>query len=151
MGTRFSGSDASALFVEADTNAADVASIGANQQPNTALTINGTDADGGAVSFTNARLVTVTTTGTGDAGKTILITGTDIDGAAQTEPLTMLGSATTVTGTSITGDSQLKIGTVASATVSRDITVPDEGILFKDGIYLQYDVTTFSNMTIFHA
>ena len=92
MGTRFSGSDASALFVEADTNAADVASIGANQQPNTALTINGTDADGGAVSFTNARLVTVTTTGTGDAGKTILITGTDIDGHSLSGSLTILNT-----------------------------------------------------------
>ena len=208
MGSRFTGSDASAIFVEADTNAADVASIAANQRPTSAFTINGTDADGGAVVFASARKVSVTTTSTNDAGKTATITGTDINGAAQSEELTMLGSAATVTGalyfktisgavvsaqpaqnvslgmsdavavniyggrarlqgtfivcstsagilnfvtTGSTGASQLKLGTVASATVSRDVTIPDEGILFTDGIFLLYDVADFANMTVFHA
>jgi hypothetical protein len=208
MGSRFTGSDASAIFVEADTNAADVASIAANQRPTSAFTINGTDADGGAVVFASARKVSVTTTSTNDAGKTATITGTDINGAAQSEELTMLGSAATVTGalyfktisgavvsaqpaqnvslgmsdavainiyagrarlqgtfivcstsagilnfvtTGVTGASQLKLGTVASATVSRDVTIPDEGILFTDGIFLLYDVADFANMTVFHA
>jgi|TARA_R110000868_G_scaffold124961_2_gene330175 hypothetical protein len=208
MGSRFTGSDASAIFVEADTNAADVASIAANQRPTSAFTINGTDADGGAVVFASARKVSVTTTSTNDAGKKATITGTDINGAAQSEELTMLGSAATVVGslyfktisgavvsaqpaqnvslgmsdavavniyggrarlqgtfivcstsagilnfvtTGSTGASQLKLGTVASATVSRDVTIPDEGILFTDGIFLLYDVADFANMTVFHA
>jgi|TARA_R110002073_G_scaffold141113_3_gene292190 hypothetical protein len=208
MGSRFTGSDASAIFVEADTNAADVASIAANQRPTSAFTINGTDADGGAVVFASARKVSVTTTSTNDAGKKATITGTDINGAAQSEELTMLGSAATVVGslyfktisgavvsaqpaqnvslgmsdavavniyggrarlqgtfivcstsagilnfvtTGVTGASQLKLGTVASATVSRDVTIPDEGILFTDGIFLLYDVADFANMTVFHA
>tara|TARA_R100000544_G_C2220711_1_gene57377 strand:- start:307 stop:933 length:627 start_codon:yes stop_codon:yes gene_type:complete len=208
MGSRFTGSDASAIFVEADTNAADVASIAANQRPTGAFTINGTDADSGAVVFASARKVSVTTTSTNDVGKKATITGTDINGAVQSEELTMLGSAATVVGslyfktisgavvsaqpaqnvslgmsdavainiyggrarlqgtfivcstsagilnfvtTGSTGASQLKLGTVASNTVSRDVTIPDEGILFTDGIFLLYDVADFANMTVFHA
>ena len=47
------------------------------------------------------RNVTVTTTGSGDGGKTATITGTDTDGAAQTEVITLAGSATAVAGTKI--------------------------------------------------
>ena len=45
----------------------------------------------------------------------------------------------------------MKLGTVASATVSRDITVPDDGVVFPDGVYIQYTAATFTNMTAFHA
>jgi len=186
MGSRFTGSDASAIFVEADTNAADVASIAANQRPTSAFTINGTDADGGAVVFASARKVSVTTTSTNDAGKkATIIVGSlyfkTISGAvvsaqpAQNVSLGMsdavavniYGGRARLQGTFIvcstsagilnfvttgsTGASQLKLGTVASATVSRDVTIPDEGILFTDGIFLLYDVADFANMTVFHA
>ena len=50
-----------------------------------------------------------------------------------------------------TGTSLYKVGTVASATVTRDLTVPDEGMVFSSGIYVQYTVSTFNTMTVFHA
>ena len=53
--------------------------------------------------------------------------------------------------TSPTGTSLFKVGTVASATVTRDLTIPDEGVVFSSGIYVQYTVATFNTMTVFHA
>ena len=53
--------------------------------------------------------------------------------------------------TSPTGTSLYKVGTVASATVTRDLTIPDEGVVFASGIYVQYTVATFNTMTVFHA
>ena len=203
-----SGSDVKAVFITADTNAADNASISANERPNTDFTIGGTDASGGTATFDAARIVTATTAGTGDSGKTVTITGTDVNGAAQTETITLPGSATTTSGTkffktvtaasasaqpaanvslghaagaadvifagrsrlqglnivcsaadgtldfrdsSPTGTSIFKVGTVASATTTRDITIPDEGLLFPSGIYIQYTVATFTTLTAFHA
>ena len=93
------GSDVVAVFITADTNAADVASISANERPNTDFTIGGTDTSGGVATFDAGRIVTATTTGTGDGGKTVTITGTDVNGAAQTETITLPGSATTTSGT----------------------------------------------------
>ena len=203
-----SGSDVKAVFITADTNAADNASISANERPNTDFTIGGTDASGGTATFHAARIVTATPAGTGDSGKTVTITGTDVNGAAQTETITLPGSATTTSGTkffktvtaasasaqpaanvslghaagaadvifagrsrlqglnivcsaaegtldfrdsSPTGTSIFKVGTVASATTTRDITIPDEGLLFPSGIYIQYTVATFTTLTAFHA
>ena len=201
-------SDVQAVFFTADTNAADVASVSANERPNTSFTIEGTDTSGGVATFSAGRIITCTTTGTGDSGKTVTITGTDVNGDVQTEVITLPGSATTTAGakyfrtvtaasastqpaanvsigmsgaagdvifagrsrlkgvftvnsatagtvsftnTSPAGTALMKLGTVASATVSRDVTVPDEGVVFSDGVYIQYTVSTFTNMTAFHA
>ena len=38
-----------------------------------------------------------------------------------------------------------------SFTVTGDVTVPDEGVVFSDGVYVQYTVATFTNMTAYHA
>ena len=53
--------------------------------------------------------------------------------------------------TSPSGTSVMKIGSVADATATRDLFVPDEGTKFSSGIYLQYTVSTFLTMTVFHA
>ena len=55
------------------------------------------------------------------------------------------------TTSSPAGSSVMKLGTVASATVSRDVTIPDEGVLFASGGYIQYTVATFTTMTAYHA
>ena len=201
-------SDVKAVFFTADTNAADNASVSANERPNTDFTIGGTDTSGGVATFSAGRIITCTTAGTGDNGKTVTITGTDVNGDTQTEVITLPGSATTTAGTkffrtvtaasastqpaanvsigmssaagdvifagrsrlqgvftvnsatagvinftnsSPAGTALMKLGTVASATVSRDVTVPDEGVVFSDGVYIQYTVATFTNMTAFHA
>ena len=53
--------------------------------------------------------------------------------------------------TSPTGTSTMKIGTEASATVTRDVAIPEEGVLFTAGAYIQYTQSTFTTMTAFHA
>ena len=53
--------------------------------------------------------------------------------------------------TSPTGTSIYKVGTVASATSTRDLTIPDEGMIFASGIYVQYTVSTFNTLTVFRA
>ena len=208
MASRLTGSDISAVFITADANAADNVSVSAAEQANTDFTIGGTDTSGGVATFTAARIITCTTAGTGDNGKTVTITGTDVNGSAQTEVITLTGSATTTSGTkffrtvtaaaasaqpaanvsighaascadvifagrsrfrginvvcsgtagildfvttSPLGSSTFKLGTVASATATRDITIPDEGVLFESGIFVSYTVSTFGTLTVFHA
>ena len=53
--------------------------------------------------------------------------------------------------TSPTGTSLMKISSVASATATRDVVIPENGVLFDSGIYIQYTVSTFLTLTIFHA
>lgn len=205
------GSDIKSVFIEADLNAADNASVAAAAQPNTDFTIDGTDASGGVATFAAARILTVTTAGAGDGTKTVTITGTDLDGDTITETITLPGSATTTAGTKYfktvtaaeisaqpaanvsighaagaadvifagrsrlkgafivnsatggvitfltngsAGTEIMKLGTVASATAERDVTIPSEGLMFDQGIYVTYTGGTdevFTNMTIFHA
>ena len=52
---------------------------------------------------------------------------------------------------STAGTSLFKISSVASATATRDVVIPDEGVLFIEGIYIQYTVSTFLTLTVFHA
>jgi len=52
------------------------------------------------------------------------------------------------------GAERLKLGTVASATAERDVSIPDEGILFENGIYVAYTggaSAIFTNMTTFRS
>ena len=53
--------------------------------------------------------------------------------------------------TSPTGTSLFKLRSVASATATRDVTIPNEGVIFESGIFIQYTVSTFLLMTVFHA
>ena len=97
------GSDIKAVFIEADLNAADNASVAtaqlASPSTDTDFTIDGTDASGGVATFAAARIVTVTTAGAGDGTKVVTITGTDLDGDTITESITLPASATTTAGT----------------------------------------------------
>jgi hypothetical protein len=49
------------------------------------------------------------------------------------------------------GTSVMKLSSVALATATRDVVIPEEGVLFASGIYVQYTVSTFLTMTVFHA
>ena len=53
--------------------------------------------------------------------------------------------------TSPTGTSLMKIRSVASATATRDVVIPENGVLFVSGIYIQYTASTFLTLTVFHA
>ena len=76
-------------------------------------------------------------------------------GRARLQGINMVCSGTAGTlnflKTSPTGTNVFKLGSVASATVTRDITVPDNGLLFDNGIYIQYTQSTFGTITAFHA
>ena len=201
-------SDVQAVFLTADTNALDADSAAQAQTPSGAgnLTLNGTDASGGVVTYSAGRILTVLSAGD-DTGKTLTVTGTDVNGDSRTEEIVpanagtktgtkyfktitqiaidaaaagnlsvghnascadvifagrsrlkgtyMVNSATAGTidflTTSPTGTSTMKLGTVASATVTRDVSMPEDGVLFTSGIYIQYTVSTFTTMTAFHA
>ena len=200
--------DVKAVFITADTTAldADGISVAASVGNNAALVIGGALASGGAVALSHGRIVTILSAGN-DAGISFTVTGTDVNGDAQTESITgaNAGTATgskyfkTISGisavgnpagnvsaginnsaadvifagrarlqginmvcsatagtlnflkTSPTGTNVFKLGSVASATVTRDITVPDNGLLFNNGIYIQYTQSTFGTITAFHA
>jgi len=94
------GSDVKAKFIEADTTAADADGVCQSQTPAAGgeqnLTINGALSSGGVATFIAARLITIASA-SDDSGRTFTITGTDVNGDAQTE--TIAGPATTVTGT----------------------------------------------------
>jgi len=208
MSMRLTGSDVTAVFITADTQAldADGISVAASVGNNAALVIGGALASGGACTFDAGRIVTILSAGN-DAAKSFTVTGTDVNGDAQTESITgaNAGTATgtkyfkTISGisavgnpagnvsaginnsaadvifagrsrlqginmvcsgtggtldflkTSPIGTSIFKLGSVASATVTRDITIPDNGLLFNNGIYIQYTRSTFTNLTAFHA
>ena len=202
------GSDVTAVFITADTQAldADGISTAAAVGNNAALTIGGALASGGSCTFDSGRVVTILSAGD-DSAKSFTVVGTDVNSDSQTESITganagtatgssyfktitsitavgnpagnvsaginnsaadvifagrarlqginMVCSATAGTlnflKTSPTGTNVFKLGSVASATVTRDITVPDNGLLFDNGIYIQYTRSTFGTITAFHA
>ena len=76
-------------------------------------------------------------------------------GRARMQGLSIVCSATAGTisfaTTTPAGTSLLKVGSVAAATSTRDVTIPDEGIVFSAGMFVQYTVSTFGTMTVFHA
>ena len=90
-----------------DDNASSATFVAGAAQPTSRFTL-------AASSFgTNTgRKITATTAGTGDNGKTVTIVGTDVNGDALTEVITLTGSAETSSGT--TNFFQ----TITSATVS---------------------------------
>ena len=203
-----SGSDVKAVFITADTQAldADGISTAAAVGNNANLTIGGALASSGSCTFDSGRVVTILSAGD-DSGISFTVTGTDVNGDAQTESITganagtatgskyfktvtqiaavgnpagnvsagvnasagdvvfagrsrmqglsivCSGTAGTLSFTTTTpaGTSLLKVGSVASATATRDVTIPDEGIVFASGMFVQYTVSTFGTMTVFHA
>jgi hypothetical protein len=213
MSGRLIGSDVKAVFIEADTDAADADGVANSQTPSGAgnLTINGAKASGGVATFGAARQVTITSAGN-DSGRTFTVTGTDANGDSVSEAVTganadvatsskhfktvtqiavddaTAGAVTAGMNTSAidvifagrarlkgtfivnsstagtvnfrdssdageSGTTRLSLGTVASATAERDVTIPSEGIVFENGVYVPYTAgtTIFTNMTVFHA
>jgi len=43
------------------------------------------------------------------------------------------------------------LSSVGDANATRDVVIPDEGVVFSAGIYIEYTVSTFLTMTVFHA
>ena len=196
-------SDVQAITIS-DEVVADADFIVTAARPNTTATLANTSfASGGA------RLLSVTTAGTSDNGKTTTITGTDTHGNSISEVITSTGSAEAVDGAkyfktvtsvvcsaqyagNITVGSQagaaqavftermrlkgfslvsggtagviqfynntpedgsvlFKSRTVGTDNTTVDRTIPEDGILFPDGMVVQYTVATIDMMTFFYA
>ena len=155
-----SGSDVKAVFITADTQAldADGISVAAAVGNNAALVIGGALASGGACAFDSGRIVTILSAGN-DSAKSFTVNAAAGEvifaGRARMQGLSIVCSATAGTisfaTTTPAGTSLLKVGSVAAATSTRDVTIPDEGIVFSAGMFVQYTVSTFGTMTVFHA
>jgi len=85
-------SDITATTIQ-DTQAASTTFIAVAARPTGAFTLANTQ-----FNATHARSVTVTTTGSADAGKTVTIVGTDYNDKPESQVITSLGSASTVGG-----------------------------------------------------
>ena len=188
-----------------DENASDDDRIVTAARPNTTATLANTTFLGGG-----ARNIIVTTTGTGDNGKTTTITGTDVFGNSLTETITSTGSAEAVAGTKLfltvtavecsaqyaanikvgsgtlcaeaiqgsnrirlkgfsivsggtagtisyfngtpeSGTALFKSRTIGTDNTTIDRTIPDQGVLFEDGMSVQYTLVTIDMMTFFHG
>ena len=196
-------SDVKAITIS-DEVVADADFIVTAARPDSTATLANTSfASGGA------RLLSVTTAGTGDNGKTTTITGTDTHGNSLTEVITSTGSAEAVNGSkyfktvssvecsaqyaaNITVGSQasaaqavftermrlkgfslvsggtagviqfydntpedgsvlFKSRTVGTDNTTVDRTIPEDGILFPNGMVVQYTGATIDMMTFFYA
>jgi hypothetical protein len=85
--------DIKSRFFE-DTNATSATYVAAADTPATTFTLANS-----SFGTNTGRKITATTSGTGDGGKTVTIVGTDVNGDAATEVITLPGSATTTAGT----------------------------------------------------
>ncbi len=188
-----------------DENASDPDRLVTAARPDTSATMAQTTFAGGG-----ARNVTVTTSGTGDNGKTCTITGTDVFGDAMTEVITSTGSAEAVAGTKLfltvtavecsakyaanitvgsgdlcaeaiqgknrirlkgfsivsggtagvvnfingapeDGTTLFKSRTIGTDNTTVDRTIPEQGVLFDNGMSVQYTIATIDMMTFFHG
>ena len=120
-----------------------------------------TGADSGAATSSKFFLSIASITAVGDPAGTIIagISGDSSDiifaGRSRLKGVYLTSTATAGTvdflTSSTAGTSLFKISSVASATATRDVVIPDEGVLFNEGIYIQYTVSTFLTLTVFHA
>ena len=53
--------------------------------------------------------------------------------------------------TSPSGTSIMGLSSVGDADATRDVVIPENGVVFSSGIYMQYTVSTFLTLTVFHA
>ena len=90
-----------------DDNASSATFVAAAAQPTSTFTLAKS-----SFGTNTGRKITATTSGSGDGSKTITIVGTDVNGDALTEVITLPGSATTTSGTTDF------FQTITSATVS---------------------------------
>ena len=90
MAGRMTGSDVTAVFITADTQAldADGISVAASVGNNAALVIGGALASGGSCTFDSGRVVTILSAGN-DAAKSFTVTGTDVNGCVNTDDVTL--------------------------------------------------------------
>jgi len=120
-----------------------------------------TGANAGAATSSNFFLTITSITAVGDpagnvqAGISGVASAVIFAGRARLKGVFLTSTATAgnvdFRTSSPSGTSLMKISSVGSATATRDVVIPEEGVLFGSGVYIQYNVSTFLTMTSFHA
>ena len=98
--------------------------------------------------------------GTVIAGTTAAAADVVFSGRTRIKGLTIINDAaagnvdivdTSDAGAIGSGTSTLKVGTVASATVVHDVTIPEYGVLFENGAYAKFSVGACESITVFRG
>jgi len=125
-----------------------------------------TGADTGAATGCKYFKTIVSITAVGDPAGTVIagITAGAADvvfsGRTRVKGLTIINDAaagnidivdTADAGAIGSGTSTLKVGTVASATVVHDVSVPQDGVLFENGAYAKFAVGKCESITVFRS
>ena len=125
-----------------------------------------TGADTGAATGEKYFKTIVSITAVGDPAGTVIagITADAADvvfsGRTRVKGLTIINDAaagnidivdTADAGAIGSGTSTFKVGTVASATVVHDVSVPQDGVLFENGAYAKFAVGKCESITVFRS
>ena len=111
----------------------------------------------GAVFFLTIASITAVGNPAGNVSAGVNASAADVVFAGRSRLKGVFLTSTATAGTvdflknSPSGTSILGLSSVGDADATRDVVIPDEGVLFVDGIYIQYTVSTFLTMTVFHA
>tara|TARA_R100001369_G_scaffold36324_1_gene61727 strand:+ start:60 stop:677 length:618 start_codon:yes stop_codon:yes gene_type:complete len=111
----------------------------------------------GAVFFLSIASITAVGNPAGNVSAGVNTSAADVifAGRARLKGIYLTSTATAGTTdyltTSPTGTSLMKLSSVGDADATRDVVIPSDGVVFSDGIYIQYTVSTFLTMTVFHA
>ena len=111
----------------------------------------------GAVFFLTIASITAVGNPAGNVSAGVNASAADVVFAGRSRLKGVFLTSTATAGTvdflknSPSGTSILGLSSVGDADATRDVVIPDEGVLFVNGIYIQYTVSTFLTMTVFHA
>jgi len=131
MATYISGSDAKAVFLTADTVAldADGISVAATLGSSGNLTLGGALTSGGSATFNAGRIVTLLSAGD-DSGDTFTVTGTDVNGDAQTEEITGANAGTATGSKYFKTVTQIAIDAASAGNISAGINNSAADVVF---------------------
>jgi len=131
MATYISGSDAKAVFITADTQALDADGISAADTLGGAgdLTLGGALTSGGSATFDSGRIITILSAGD-DSGDTFTVTGTDVNGDAQTEEITGANAGTATGSKHFKTVTQIAIDGASAGNVSAGINNSAADVVF---------------------
>jgi len=111
----------------------------------------------GAVFFLSIASITAVGNPAGNVSAGVNASAADVifSGRSRLKGIYLTSTATAGTvdflNTSPSGTSIMGLSSVGDADATRDVVIPEEGVLFTDGIFIEYTVSTFLTMTVFHA
>ena len=111
----------------------------------------------GAVFFLSIASITAVGNPAGNVSAGVNASAADVifSGRSRLKGIYLTSTATAGTvdflNNSPSGTSIMGLSSVGDADATRDVVIPEEGVLFTDGIFIEYTVSTFLTMTVFHA